>query len=392
MRRLRKQILWLSPHLLWCLAIGLGYSMLGYAFVGDAIGIGMGMGGYYLRGLVLLLPLVGFAYAAKKAAHIWQFVLFSVLLLGALQLAFASWFFTGIAIVICLLRGGNRIRQQLQMLEEELPTESPLDHPGKFLLLLPVLYFLVAGNQNLPLFQALALYHFVAMSLLFFVQGGLLRFEAYVALSELNANVPSARILETGTRIFVASALLLTLLLVPIIRSFYQFTPIVFERATASEWVEEAEEEAVEESDHVSEIYDSIAESEPMFDLSWLWAILDKVAVVLFWGVSVYFLYRCLNVIIVNFNKTQVEKNDVIESTFLDSEAQLYAQRTRARFAALFDFSKAMKTRRRYQKELKKHHPKPWQTPTEMEAMAQKNIPELHAAYEAARYGNPDWR
>ncbi len=384
MRTIRKRLLQLSPHLIFCLAISLCYAMLANAFAGDGT---FGMVVYYMRGLALFLPLVAFSILVKKASNIWQFALGGIVILAALHLAFGCWLFTTIAIGIYLLRGGNRVRQQLQILDEELPEESVLDHPSQFLLCLPVLCFLAAGNQFLPFFQELALYHFIAICLLFFVRDGLVRFEQYVALSELSANVPSARILETGTRIFVVSALVCTLVLVPILRSSYQFTPIVFDFSAATEWEEEAVEEASEESDPVSDIWASIEESEPAIDLSWLWAILDKVLLVGFVAVTAWFLYYCLRVLIVNFNKTQVEKNDVIESTFLDSETQLAFARGKARFAALFDFSEAMKIRRRYKKEFKKHAPKPWQTPAELEAMANKDLPELHAAYEAARYG-----
>ncbi len=384
MRTIRKCLLQLSPHLIFTLAISLCYAMLVYTFAAEG---GFGMAACYLRGLALFFPFAAFSYLVKKSANIWQFVLGGVVILAALHLAFGCWLFTTIATCIYLLRGGNRVRQQLQILDEELPEESALDHPSKFLLFLPVLCFLVAGNQFLPFFQECALYHFIAICLLFFVRGGLLRFEQYVKLSELSANVPSARILETGTRIFVVAALACVLVLTPILRSGYQFVPIVFEYSAESEWVEEEAEEAAEESDHVSDIWVSIEESEPAIDLSWLWAILDKILLAAFCVVMAWFIYHCLRVLIVNFNKTQVEKNDVIESTFLDSEAQLAFARGKARFAALFDFSEAMKTRRRYKKEFKKHAPKPWQTPTELEAMANKDLPELHAAYEVARYG-----
>lgn len=385
MRTIRKRLLQISPHLLFTLAFSLCYAMLAYSFMAE--GESLSMLAHYLRGLALMIPFAVFACLVKKSAKIWQFALGGIVIIAGLHLAFGDGLFTTIAIIIYLLRGGNRVRQQLQILEEELPEESLLDHPSMFLLCFPVLCFLVAGNQYLPFFQELALYHFIAMCLLFFVRGGLLRFEQYVKLSELSANVPSARILETGTRIFVVAALVCTLVLVPILRSSYQFTPIVFDLSAATEWEEEAEETTDEGTDYVAEIYASIEESEPAIDLSWLWAIIDKLLLAAFCAVMAWFIYHCLRVLIVNFNKTQVEKNDVIESTFLDSEAQLAFARSKARFSALFDFSEAMKIRRRYKKEFKKHAPKPWQTPTELEAMANKDLPELHAAYEAARYG-----
>ncbi len=388
---LRKFLLQYIPHVIWLLAASLCYAMMSNSFYGLLQGSTNSAAVYYYKGLLLLVPLIAFSYAVKKAARIWQFLLVGLVLVAGLHLLFGCWFFTAFVILIFLLRGGNRIRQQLQILEEELPEESMLDHPSKFLLAVPIISFLLTGYTVQPFIQEMALYHFVAMAILFFVMDGLQRFEGYVRLSEMNANVPAARILETGTRIFVGCALSLILVLAPILYTQYQFVPIDFSYEVTDTEITEEEKEDVAESDHVSDVFAAIAEEEPGIDLSWLWEILDKVMVVAVYCGSVYALYRLLKMLIVNFNKTQVEKNDVIESTFLDSEASLQMQRSKVRLAELFDFSPAMKIRRRYKKELKKHKPKGWQTPAEMEQMAQKDIPELHLQYEQVRYGKT-WR
>lgn len=391
MAKMRKYLIGFAPHFIWMLAFSLGYSMLSCLFLSlvDS-GDDLAMLAYYYRGLLLLVPLVIFSVSVKRSAHIWQFLLVSVLTLGAVHLLLQDWFFTVLALLVCALRAGNRIRQQLQILDEELPQESVLDHPSKFLLAMPALYYLVAGNAGLALFQEMALYHFVGMCIAFFVLEGLVRFEEYVQLAQMNATVPSKRILETGTRIFVGAALVLAITLLPVLRTQYEFVPITFDFSSDAEWEYEEEDVAEESTDYSAEMFADIEESDPVLDLSWLWEILDKLLLVGFYFIVVYGLYRLFKMIIVNFNKTQVEKNDVIESTFQEDSAQLQFQRQKQRFAELFGLSEAMRIRRRYKRQCKQAKPKSWQTPSEIEAMAGKDMPELHVLYEDVRYGKKD--
>ncbi len=391
MSQLRKQLRENIPHLIWGLAISIVYSMFAYYFsFNDATSARAvaDMMRFYAMGMLLLIPLVLFSYSVKKAAHIWQFFAVSVVSLALLHLLLQNWFYTIVAAIICLLRAGNRIRQQLQILEEDLPEESMLDHPAKGLLALPVVCFVAAGAGHYTFLQEMSLYHFAAMCVLFFVQGGLKRFEDYVRLAEMNAVVPYKSILETGSRIFVGTALVLVLFLVPIMRTQYTFVDTSFEFVTVDDSEILYEEETIEEGESATDaMWESIAESEPLFDLSWLWAILDKLLMASFYCIVVYCLYRWFKMVIVNFNKTQVEKNDVIESTLHEEETGLAAQRRKERFAAWFDFSERMQIRRRYKRQLRQYKPKAWQSPTEIERMAGKEMPELHVQYEDARYG-----
>ncbi len=378
MSKIRKGAMYLLPHLIWMLGLSVVYASMACFWTSTVVaGQASSEVLCYLHGLLLLAPLVLFAVGLKKAKTIWHYILFSLLALGVVQLLLQSIAFTVVSGIICVMRGANRIIQQIRILDEELPEPSVLDTPNGFLALCPMLVFVLTGFQAQVFFQRVALYHLVAMAVCLFVWYGLQRFAFYVRLNETHANLPAKRILDTGTHIFMGCVLVLAVFLAPVLYTQYDFVDLSFE-LESSELIEAAEEEAEQENNVAEMLSAAVEDSEPWIDLSWLWAIIEAVMLAAFCVGAVYFVVRWLYFIIVNFNKTQIEQGDVIESTLGAHDEIVTLQRHRQRFAERFDFSEAMKIRRRYKRELKRHKPKPWQTPAEMEQMANKNMPELH--------------
>lgn len=387
MQTLRKTCLQYLPYLIWALTISLGYAMVSYALYAALLEQQeITQLQCYQKGLCLIFPLVIFGYGIEKTKSLWQFVLLSVGVLLSLHFIMGCYLFTGIACILCLTYLITRIIRQLQIQDEVTPMQCVFDIPDILLLCVPVVYFFLAGTTAQVFFQKMAIYHFVWMVLLFFVLFGLRRFTEYVRLCEQRANVPSRRILDTGMQVFLASALVIFLVCIPVIHTQYAFLPISFSKNNSeAEFTYEMVQNGTDMTSSMNFVQ-SYGQQSTQSNISWLWEFLDQFLPYVGYAIVFFFALHWLQVAVVNFKKTKVEKNDVIESTLDFSEESKRTQLRKEKFAAFFDFSDRMKIRRRYKKEFKTYKPQPWQSPAEIEAMAKKMVPELHAQYEHARY------
>ncbi len=379
---IRTAIQRLAPCLVWTLALGIAYSFCAYKLSALSASGASSYTVYYCKGFALLPVLLLLEYTAKRLRHFLSFAFVGIALaLGAWALLGCVYF----AALTCTLW----FMHLLARLHHEPCT---LTQTSWWLLLLFPVYFLVTSATQDNFFQKMVLYHFVFTGLLIFAHKGLARFDAYIALRQTKAqtHVPIARIHHHATRIFAVGCALVLLLLCPIIETQYQFFILTAPTFTAVEVESPSEEEATEESQ--TEAFDLsllIEESTPNPWLEAFWAAFERVMRIALYGGLIWCIVAGLYKMIRCFREIEFDKSDVIESTLVIEELQASAARRRRHWQRQFDFSEEMKIRRRYQKTMRKHRPKPWQTPCEMEEMANENIPELHAHYEKARYGKP---
>lgn len=371
-----------TPCIVWTLAISLGYAICMHWAVGELAEGGLSAQLYYLQGLLLGIPFAILAKVARNAKHLWQFLLVGVVLLFAGFYISNSYFFAVIIGVLWFVRFINRLKD----------ASSSLDGTNGFLLLTFVVCFIAAGSGYEVFLQKMSIYHFIIVGLLTFNYYGIQRYEFYVKLRKDKANMPINRIMDTGTRNFVVTALIVILCIVPVIEYGYAFVPFVWEQGDSEyEYDTDSSEEEQEEQQTSLSLEDLVGIKEPSIWLQYLWAVLEKITVIALYIAAVWFIVHGIYKMVRNFNKIQIEKNDVIESTFVVADEENRTRRKK-RFEEMFDFSYTMKVRRRYKKELKKYNPKHWQTPSEMEAMADLEMPELHQLYEEVRYGEEKGR
>ncbi|MFI3177134.1 MAG: hypothetical protein R3Y67_06555 [Eubacteriales bacterium] len=254
-------------------------------------------------------------------------------------------------------------------------------------LLLYGVYFVITGFAGYETIQKMTVYHLVFTILCIHTYNGLLRVEEYIAIHKNKSYMPEGRIFHTSVLnlvLFIGVALLIALPLLYMKLEFVSFTVPELE-------ITLEEEEVVEEDNNQSEgggmDYDSLYQGEPNPYLVILWQVLERMAMVIVWCFVAYFLIRSLYRLIRNLAQTQVEERDLIESTFRQEEATLAIEQVKRHIKERFSRSHRMAVRRKYKKKLKPYEPKHWQTPAEMETMAQLDIQELHEEYEAIRYG-----
>ncbi|MFI3212452.1 MAG: hypothetical protein R3Y24_03840 [Eubacteriales bacterium] len=363
------------PHIVWTLLISLGYAFL-ETKVDELLAMGNGVELYYIQGLFFIFPLIIFKIGMKKLKNIGQFIFLGLFVSVAFYIITGSILFVVITVFLWVIRFSNRLQGM----------EGSLDDTHFTLLLAIVAYILLCGVTEDIFLQKMAIYHLIIGSLLSFSFHGLCRFEEYIRIRHEKANMPRNRILDTGIKIFFIVSILMLLWMIPVIQYQYEFFAITmpeFEAVMLEEEVYEQEEQQQGGMD-LSELVGGEQEDSK---LKVLWEILEKIMIVVFYGALIYIIVRAVYKIIVTFNQVQFEKNDTIESSVDVNDEILKREIRKKKWYEFFDFSEDMKIRRRYKKELKKHGPKHWQTPAEMEEMANLEIEELHDLYEKVRYG-----
>lgn len=375
---IRNSLLKWIPHIVWALVISLGYALFAVKVNTQILNETMvSVERYYLKGLCILIPLAIFGESVKQSIRFWQFLMIGVGVIVATFFLSNCIFFTGITAFLWVLRLTTRVEKE----------DTCFDGVNYFLFPILLIYFLITGFYEEPFLQKMTVYHLLYTLLLVFLYEGLLRFGEYVDLRKDKANMPSKRILDAGTKIFGMVAILVMLCVVPIIKYQYDYIPMSFPEIESTYEEEIVEEKAQEEKSEQMGMQDMFPEQEsnPIAEL--IWEVLERVAFILVYTGIAYHLIKGIYKMIKNFNQIEIEKNDVIESTFLQKDDTVKKLKPKNKFSEWFDFSREMKIRRKYKKMLKKYEPKDWQTPTEMETMAELEIPELHNLYEEVRYG-----
>lgn len=375
MKNVRKGLIEWSPHIMWTLSISLGYTLIMNQFTTIDAGIQDEMiMNYFLKGLWLIIPLVLLKYIVTKVKYRWQLFIVSILITGLMLYISGEVLLGVLTAILCMMRLYNCV------LEEK----SCLEQMELLLLALFPFYFIVSGLGEIPMLQKLSVYSFVLCGGLTFIVSGLLRIEKYIELRKNRANLPQAKLLNGGTKIFVSFTVIIMCVVLFVLHYEYEYVSYSWETSEYEYTEEVVEEEGETEEDiNLFELYE-VGETNQYLEA--LFSVLEKIFVFIFYLLMVFALYKAIRSFIIARNVNSGTKI-IIEETFTDVEEDVAANVKGFHIREFFDFSPEMKVRRRYKKTLKSYHPKNWQSPSEMEEMAQIEIEELHYEYEAVRYG-----
>ncbi|MFI3171943.1 MAG: hypothetical protein R3Y58_06220 [Eubacteriales bacterium] len=375
MEKINKLYLKFVPHIVWTLVLSLLYSLL----VAIAIPTESLYFLFYIKGLLLIAPLVLSETVSKHAKYLWQFCLSGMILILVSYLLIQSYFYVVFSIILWSIRLVNRLTKKT----------SNLDTTSWVLLVPFLLYFLLSGTRNYMLYQKISVYHFAISCALIFGYYGLKRFELYLKLRKSKANLPLARIRNTGTFIFSMTVLIVSFFLITMIHFHYEFLSITAPQVNEV-LVDEFTEAQTQDSEEAAFDFSDLSETdEPNPYLVAFWNLLEHVfQFIMYFAFFIGVIYA-VHRLIINFRDSHSNTTDFIEST-IDSTDNTITLPAFVSIRNFFDFSYSMKVRRQYRSTLKKHKPHNWQTPSEMEEMAQLDIPELHQEYEKIRYGSPD--
>ncbi len=249
-------------------------------------------------------------------------------------------------------------------------------------------YFVIAGFAGYETIQKMTVYHLVFTVLYIHTYNGLWRVEEYVTIQKGKSYMPVERIFHTSVLNLVLFMGVVLVVALPLFYMKLEFVSFTIPEVEITLEEEEVVEEDGSQSEGGGMDYDSLYQGEPNPYLVILWQVLERMAMVIVWCSVAYVLIRSLYRLIQNLAQIQVEEQDLIESTFRQEEASLVIEELKYRMKERFSRSRGMMVRRKYKKKLNPYEPKRWQTPAEMEAMAQLEIQELHEEYEAIRYGN----
>lgn len=378
MSKIRKFILSNTSYIVWTLIISLGYAIF-ESFVDLALEKSSSGTSYYLKGFLVLIPLVIIGISIKKCKNLGYYLIIGLALLGVFYFLTKSVIFVSIIVIIWAMHLHSRIDE----------TKSILAEAHASILFIFLLYFLISAYQTNVFMQKTVLYYLTISALFIIMRDGITRFDRYISIKDNNEYLPKQKILDTATSIFLVVVLLLAVFILPIITYRYDIITIDDIEVEYAEELYIYEEEIPDEEVQSENIFDLISQKESNLNLQWIWEILDKMLMVLCVVAVPIIIFTIIYKIAKGFSRVQFEKDDIVED-IKDDKDETKKVLSKFKINALLDFSEEMKVRRKYKKTLKRYSPKGWQTPFEMEEMAKINIPELHDMYEKVRYGKSE--
>lgn len=335
----------------------------------------------FWRGILFAVPTALCYYAIKRLPALWQF------LPCALGLCALSWLLLGhpggaaLMAVMCLFRIRVRLAE-----EDEGPIQSFFDRPTLPLLSLFAAFFLLSAVLAVPDLQKLSLLGGVLYLLLCLIHHGLARVEAYLRLNKDMNSLPARRIRRMAGGAALAGVLLAALLLLP---------PALLDRGSLRITLPEAQQGAAPIE---AGIDSTSGGGQPMdMDLSQLvgeptWQMPEYVSYIfigLLGAGALAIAVLGVASFLRNFRASYTDSRDVIQYLSREDQDQVQQLELGLRKPRLWDWSNEANIRRRYRRTVLKagkEPPKAWHTPSQLEQEAGLDMPELHAAYERARY------
>lgn len=380
MNFLRKNVITFAPHIVWTLNFSIIYTFFAELFnIYVLTDVANTTQFYYTKGLFLFFPLVFLSLSLKKSNIFWKFAIKGAICVIVCAILSRCIVFTVMVLVFFCLRFLNNANNE----------KSSFDTVNHINLFFLVGYFIFTAFFTQIFLQTIVVYHFLFSTLLIFSYHGLLRFESFVSLRQDKSNLPDQRILEQSTKIFAVFSLIIILFLAPLIRYNYNFISFVIDLPSETGYEYEATEEETSEepsSENSFSVTDLQSDSALGDFLAPFWKATEYLLYIGAFVVFIQIMLAGIRAFIAILKKPQFVRNDVIETTFKPINEQSKSTVKSKRISEFFDFSPKMKIRRKYKKTLNKFKPQNFQTPTEMEQMANLDIPQLHSDYIDARY------
>lgn len=333
---------------------------------------------YYWQGMCLVVPYCFTYVLTYKWKQILPYLMGSIIFLGVMYYGSPNRLFYIITILLWTIRLMNRISGKNGMLQE-------VSYPMIGIL---VVYYIISLFYNREGLQQVILFHIFLVGILIHTYEAILRLERYIEIRRNRAYMPIDRIVHTGIGYILIFLGMVFLVMTPIIVTQYksvQLTPLEIESTEeVLDFLGEQEQSPDATGSGMGELYQE-TEQNPI--LHAIWEITGRIAMYSTYVALLYWICKGMYRIVLRFQTLQIEENDVIESIYQQEDTVIPIEKAKNTWKELFSRSEEMRIRRQYKKQLKKYTPKSWQTPEEMEKMANLEIEELHNLYEKVRYG-----
>lgn len=336
------------------------------------------LGGVYLRGLLVVIPVALLDLAAQRIPTLWQF------LLAGLGICGLGWLLTGtpLAMIPLFLFAFFRARNRLS----ETPVDSLMDAPRLPLVLVFVPAFLYSAFTQGDFLQRLCWVTALVYLLLWAAFQGLRRIEDYLVLNQGMAGLPARRIL----RICGAALLGMVLLagaLIPIGVLGTGFVPLSLpdRQGVQAPQPDPVEETTIHDSGAIP-LQELLGTGEgSTFQIP---PIVGQIVFALLCVGLLLGLFWVILHLVRQFRSSFRDQGDLVQFLAPAEKGEALPRKKR-RSPPVWDRSPSGRVRRRYRQwvlRAKKEPPEPWCAPAEIEAAAGLQDPELHALYEKARY------
>ena len=335
------------------------------------------LGGVYLRGLLVVIPVALLDLAAQRIPTLWQF------LLAGLGICGLTWLLTGVpypmlpVFLLAFFRARNRL--------SETPVDSLMDRPCLPMMLVFALAFFYSALTQGDFLQRLCWVTALVYLLLWAAFRGLRKVEDYLVLNQGMAGLPARRILRVcGTSLL--AMVLLAGALVPVGVLGTDFVSISLEHIQVKiHWQSQEPEHTIHGSGAIP-LQELLGTGEgSTFQIP---PIVGQIVFALLCVGLLLGLFWVILHLVRQFRSSFRDQGDLVQ--FLaPAEKGAALPRKKRRSPPVWDRSPSGRVRRRYRQRVlraKKEPPEPWRAPAEIEATAGLRDPQLHALYEKARY------
>lgn len=335
------------------------------------------LGGVYLRGLLVVIPVALLDLAAQRIPTLWQF------LLAGLGICGLTWLLTGVpypmlpVFLLAFFRGKNRL--------SETPVDSAMDRPCLPALLVPGAVFFYSALTQGEYLQRLCWLTALVYLLLWAAFRGLRKVEDYLVLNQGMAGLPARRILRVcGTSLL--AMVLLAGALVPVGVLGTDFVSISLEHIQVKiHWQSQEPEHTIHGSGAIP-LQELLGTGEgSAFQIP---PIVGQIVFALLCVGLLLGLFWVILHLVRQFRSSFRDQGDLVQFLAPAEKGEALPRKKR-RSPPVWDRSPSGRVRRRYRQRVlraKKEPPEPWRSPAEIEAAAGLRDPQLHTLYEKARY------
>lgn len=379
MRYVRMYVPRILPGIVWTLVLSLCYIMGSVQIENIMISENAVQSqSYYMHGLCLFLSYGIIKVLMLKSKNIFQYLCGSTIVLTIVYYFSPNYLFFFITLIMWFVRLIKRISGN----------EKVIDELNYSIIGIFVIAYIISAYGTDIFLQKVTLYHGLLAGLFIHTQNSLLRLEEYIDIRKNCAYMPINRIAHTGVSYILLFLAITLIVIIPVLENQYEFVEFkpleIKPPEVEEELVVESEKKSTEEGGAMDAFLNN---TEQNYFLRAIWDIIGKITMYITYVVIIYWIIKGIYLIIIRFQGFQVEDNDVIESLYTQEDQVVPIELVKKNLSNLFYLNEEKRIRRQYKKKLKKYNPKMWQTPAEMEKMANISIEELHNQYEKVRYG-----